>query len=145
MSRRPVLEHTQMRPNHTFRYVTWLPSTDKDEHKTAQPFTLNWVWNCDGLNHPGSVAMSGSFFHCLDCGNDGFDLVRLYWYANDYSYHLILSLMQCPLCADGGGIVRHRYHHRGHRIIFVRQVTPSIGGSAAGGHVDGPPPPYQPW
>lgn len=123
MVRRPLVEHMSLQ-NHSMYYVHWKGPVG--EVRKAQSFPLNWIWNCDG-GRCGTVSPaiqdSTSFFHCLDCFGDGFDL--------------------CPRCADYGGLFRHR-GTSSHRFIFVAQSKlpgeePVLKAS------EDLPPPYQAW
>src|ERR1700704_904784 len=75
MGRRPMQLHGTSPPHKRFRYVKWLPNDLPGGTAPSQGFRLNWTWTCDG-GHPQCMnQMGGSFFHCLDCGDNGFDLV----------------------------------------------------------------------
>jgi hypothetical protein len=69
MSRDPMKKHLHKHPRHSFLYGVWHIT---DTTKPVQKFVLNWNWSCDGC---GGNTTKSAFLHCLDCRNDGFDLV----------------------------------------------------------------------
>jgi len=128
LSRQPAHNHVMStNQNHSFRYIEWLPTSLPSEMKSAQPFKLNWRWNCDGHGPRCARTMDTPFFHCLSCAGNGYDM--------------------CASCADNGGIFRH-CSTNGHRFSFIAQlkpdpIIPSRGRGAV--HHDEPPPPYRDW
>jgi hypothetical protein len=93
MSRTPMQHHGTSHLHKKFRYVQWLPNYLPGGMAQAQVFRLNWRWNCDGVHPQCMKRMNGPFFHCIDCGDNGFDLV------SQAALFLSLSLLKLTLLA----------------------------------------------
>lgn len=139
MSRKPIQHHGTSRLHKKFHYVKWLPNNLPGGTAVSQAFRLNWNWRCDGVHPQCMKRMNNSFFHCLDCGDNGFDLVSQGLPFLSPSKLTALA-RQCACCADRGGIFHHR-RNNGHRFAFVAQVKPP--GTIAPADSNEPPPPYR--